>query len=234
MGTSSNKNLHAGHRARVKENVLKNGFTQLEDHRLLELLLFYSIPREDTNEIAHRLLDRFGSFTAIIKSTPQELMKVSGVGENTAILLSSLFELYQRVSKEVVLKKRPYSSEEIVELAAAHFLNEENEKILLLCFDNNKKLIFNDFISSGDSEKVEFDIKKIVGRVIDCNAPIVVIAHNHPGFDKASPSGFDISTTIELATVLRKLGVILIDHIIVANNEKYSMRSDEKYKNIFC
>ena len=62
------KNIHSGHRKRVKENVIKNGFSQLEEHRLLELLLFYSIPREDTNELAHRLIEEFGSLDEVFKS----------------------------------------------------------------------------------------------------------------------------------------------------------------------
>ena len=86
---SDEKNLHAGHRERVRENVINNGFSQLEDHRLLELLLFYSIPRGDTNEIAHTLLKEFGSLGGVISAPKEELIKICGVGENTAVFLAS-------------------------------------------------------------------------------------------------------------------------------------------------
>ena len=107
---ATKKNIHAGHRERVRENVLKNGFEQLEDHRLLELLLFYSIPREDTNEIAHRLLNEFGSFTEIVKATPKKLSEVQGVGKNSAIQIAAIGELYKRVIEEGAVKRTPYKT----------------------------------------------------------------------------------------------------------------------------
>jgi DNA repair protein RadC len=119
---NTKKSVHAGHRERVRENVLKNGFEQLEDHRLLELLLFYSIPREDTNELAHNLLNKFGSLAGVTKASPKELKKVSGVGDNTAVMLSSMGELCVRVLKEGNIKKTPYlKSSEIIDLIKSHY-----------------------------------------------------------------------------------------------------------------
>lgn len=234
MSSQNNKkSVHAGHRERVRENVLKNGFEQLEDHRLLELLLFYSIPREDTNELAHNLLNRFGSLAGVVKASPKELKKVSGVGDNTAVMLSSLGELCVRVLKEGNIKKTPYlNSSEIIELIKSHYINEPLERFLLLCFDSMMHLKFVEFISEGDTTKVEFDVKNLLGYVIDCDASLIVLAHNHPN-GNPTPSGADIDTTFNISVTLRKIGVELIDHVIIGENSHYSMRNQSQYANLF-
>ena len=230
---NATKSVHAGHRERVRENVLKNGFEQLEDHRLLELLLFYSIPREDTNELAHNLLNKFGSLAGVVKASTKELKKVSGVGDNTAVMLSSMGELCVRVLKEGNIKKTPYlKSSEIIDLIKSHYINEPIERFLLLCFDSMMHLKLVEFISEGDTIKVEFDVKNLLGRVIDCDASFVVIAHNHPDGDP-TPSGADTDTTFNISVTLRKIGVELIDHVIIGENSHYSMRKQSQYANLF-
>ena len=230
---TTKKSIHDGHRERVRENVLKNGFEQLEDHRLLELLLFYSIPREDTNELAHNLLNRFGSLAGVVKASPKELKKVSGVGDNTAVMLSSFGELCVRVLKEGNIKKTPYlNSSEIIELIKSHYINESIERFLLICFDSMMHLKFVEFISEGDTTKVEFDVKNLLGYVIDCDASLIVLAHNHPN-GNPTPSGADIDTTFNISVTLRKIGVELIDHVIIGENSHYSMRNQSQYANLF-
>ena len=79
--------LHDGHRQRSKRRYLALGAEGMEDHQLLELLLFYAIPRQDTNETAHRLIQRFGSLQGVLHAAPEELTSVEGVGENAAVLV---------------------------------------------------------------------------------------------------------------------------------------------------
>ena len=103
------KNIHSGHRKRVKANVIKNGFSQLEEHKLLELMLFYSIPREDTNELAHELINHFGSFEDVFKANVDQLKRVDGVGENTAVMIAAIGEInvHARNTKPVTNAVRP-------------------------------------------------------------------------------------------------------------------------------
>lgn len=230
---NTKKSVHAGHRERVRENVLKNGFEQLEDHKLLELLLFYSIPREDTNELAHRLLNEFGSLAGVVKATPKQLERISGVGKNTAVLLSGMGELCARALKEGCIKKTPYlRNAEIIELIKSQYINEANEKFLLLCFDSGMRLKLSEFISEGDSIRVDFDIKRLVAKIIDCDATFVILAHNHPD-GNPTPSGADIDTTANISVMLRKIGVILFDHIIIGENTHCSMRENTAFSKFF-
>lgn len=230
---NTKKNVHAGHRERVRENVLKNGFEQLEDHRLLELLLFYSIPREDTNELAHRLLNEFDSLAGVVKASPKQLERVIGVGRNTAVMLSGMGELCVRVLKEGNIKKTPYlNNAELISLVKSHYISESKERFLVVCFDSGFRLKLVEFVSEGDSVKVDFDIKKLVSIILDCDASYVVIAHNHPDGD-SFPSGADIDVTASISVMLRRIKVALFDHIILGEKTHFSMREHDAFASYF-
>ena len=81
------ENIHQGHREKMRQRFLKSGLEGFADHEALELLLYYAIPRQDTNPIAHRLMDRYGSLTAVLSAPAEDLKKVEGIGESAAVLL---------------------------------------------------------------------------------------------------------------------------------------------------
>ncbi len=228
------RNIHSGHRKRVKENVIRNGFSQLEEHKLLELMLFYSIPREDTNELAHRLLNEFGTLDELFKASTDRLKRVEGVGDNTAVMLGTISELFLRVSKSQHAKKRSYKNiGDLKDLCKAALSGENVEKIILFCFDSSWRLKKSVVLSSGNETAATMDICKIVQTVLDTSAPVSVIAHNHPT-GVAEPSAADIDATRNVAVMLRKLGFSLADHIIVGEDSNtYSMYSDLAYRGLF-
>ncbi len=234
MDTNKKENIHSGHRKRVKANVVKNGYSQLEDHRLLELILFYSIPQADTNELAHKLLNEFGSFDDVMRADIKRLSKVKGVGENTAILLSAIGEMSYRAGKLKFKKKSSYkNANDYKELAIAELSAERNETVAVFCFDSSGRLLNTERISQGDEFSASFDIKKIVAAIMDSNGINAVIAHNHP-LGECYPSAGDIDSTRNIAVMLRHLGFCLADHIIVdGKNNTYSMQSDERFTQIF-
>ena len=230
---TTKKNIHAGHRERVRENVLKNGFEQLEDHRLLELLLFYSIPREDTYEIAHRVLNEFGSFSVIIKATPKKLTQVQGVGKNSAIQIAAIGELFKRVIEEGAVKRTPYKTiEELVALVKSQYLNEKNEKMLFICFDSAMRLKKIESFTEGDSVRTSTELKTALSKILENDPSFVIMAHNHPE-GPALPSNTDVTSTSTVSTTLRRLGINLADHIIINRTAYFSMREDTRYKNLF-
>ncbi len=228
------ENIHSGHRKRVKANVVNNGYSQLEDHKLLELILFYSIPQADTNELAHRLLNEFGSFEGVLKADIKRLSKVKGVGENTAVLLSAIGEMSYRASKVKYKKKSTYiTTKDYKELALNELSAERKENVVVFCFNSAGMLLKTERISQGDEVSAVFDIKKIVGVVMDSNPARVVLCHNHP-VGECTPSAGDIDATRNVSVMLRRLGFSLADHIIVdGNNNTYSMYSDTMFTQIF-
>lgn len=228
------KNVHSGHRKRVKANVCKNGFSQLEDHKLLELLLFYAIPQADTNELAHTLLREFGSFDELIKADIEQLKKVNGVGDNTALLISAMGEVFYRASKSKGCKKQLYkTSEDYIALATSYLSAERVEKVFLFCFNSSGKLKKTAELSSGDETSAYIDVRKALKAVMDCDAKKAVLAHNHP-LGSCEPSVNDIDSTRSFCVMFRNLGVFLVDHIIVGeDNNAYSMYSDPDFHQMF-
>ena len=228
------KNIHSGHRKRVKANVIKNGFSQLEEHKLLELMLFYSIPREDTNELAHKLINHFGSFEEVFKADIEQLKRVDGVGENTAIMIAATGETFNRISKAKPPKKRVYkNTEDLKELAFSLLKGEKNEKVFLICFDAKKTLKRYTVISEGDEISSEINMKEVIKNLVDSDSSIAVLAHNHPT-SSAEPSASDVDSTRMVCVTLRKIGYALADHIIIGeNDDAYSMHLDPRFSSLF-
>lgn len=228
------KNVHSGHRKRVKANVCKNGFSQLEDHKLLELLLFYSIPQADTNEIAHNLLSEFGSFEELLRADIDSLKKMQGVGENTAIHIAAINELYARLCKEKATTKKLFKTFDDYKLLAKSVLSGENvEKVYIFCLNSTGRLLKTALLSSGDAASAYIDVKKALQTMMDCDAKKAFLAHNHPRGD-ATPSPQDIDSTRGLCVMFRRLGFFIVDHIIVGeDNSTYSMYNDSNFKGVF-
>lgn len=230
----ADKNIHSGHRKRVKANVIKNGFSQLEEHKLLELMLFYSIPRDDTNELAHRLIDEFGSLEDVFRANVEQLKKVDGVGDNTAVMIAAVGEVFCRMSQNKKSKKRVYkNTDDLKELAVSLLKDENVEKVVLMCFDAGKKLKRVAVISNGDEVSTEIDLKEIIKILVDSDSSVAVLAHNHPN-STAEPSAYDIDSTRTICVTLRKIGYALADHIIVGEDgEAYSMHLNPRFSALF-
>ena len=222
-----NENLHARHRRRLKKRVLEQGAEGLEPHVLLELLLTYAIARRDTNELAHRLLARFGTLRGVFDADMTELCKVDGIGEHSAILLKLVPELTRRYLDE---ESRPIrqliSTEDVRRYVMPKFIGARNGMLLLVVLGNKNQVLAGEFLQEGSINTVAVNLRQIVERIMALRATGVVVAHNHPG-GFAIPSNEDVSVTRMLKGVLDPLGVKLLDHVVVADNDCVSMRESE-------
>lgn len=226
------KSIHEGHRKRVREAFLKRDIETMADHEILELILFYAYSRRDTNEIAHRLINTFGNLEAVMNASYDELLKVKDVGENAA----SLIILFSRFSKHYMIKaselKKEVSDEQLNDFLKARFHNERNEIIVVVLCDSRGQYINTISLERGTSGETYFRPREIVEAAIRCSAAKVILAHNHPrGF--AVPSQADLKATVDIKDLLSQLDIELADHIIVAGNDSFSMRSSKKYREIF-
>ena len=235
MDNSVKKSVdHSGHRQRVKDAVKDNGFGHLADKRLLELLLFYSIPRADTNKLAHTLINEFGSLKGVFEADINTLKKVEGMGESSAIMIADAGAIFKRISTSVPEKRRAYKTcEALKELALLTFNASTTESVVMFCFDGNYRLEKQVVLGEGDSCSSELDLRKAVQTVMDCGASSAVLAHNHP-YSAPEPSAYDVDSTRVVSVMLRKLGFPLTDHIIVSGEgEVYSMYSDPRFRGMF-
>ena len=217
------ENVHENHRERMRDKYITQGADGLDPHELLEIMLYYSIPRSDTNPLAHKLIDTFGSFSGVLDAAPEDLATVEGVGKKTAVLLK-LFLDVQRAYKEDQLKniKRFSRIDEFGEYLLPRFIGRRNEIVVLMCLNSKNEILCTNILFEGSVNSALFDVKKLVSTAIRVNAASVVIAHNHPG-GIALPSSKDIETTVQVLQLLNSLGIILRDHIIFANDDFVSM-----------
>ncbi len=217
------ENLHAGHRRRKKEQFLKYGLDAFAPHEALELLLFYAIPRVDTNALAHALLTRFGSLDGVFKAPVEELCRVEGIGENAALLLRLVPQIYRRSQTELDKPGQAIrTSDEAGAFFKKYFWSERNELLLELCLDGKFRLLAWHKLSEGGVGGSAFNVRDAVRFALADNAMFVYLAHNHPS-GLALPSEADCQATMAVETGLRTMGIRLLDHIIVAENDYTSM-----------
>lgn len=222
--------IHQGHRQRVKERFLADGLDQFNDIQALELLLFYCIPQQDTNPIAHALLERFGSFAGVLDADSSELMKVPGIKENAATFLSLLVQTgrYYQKSKQKDIKILT-SVEQCGQYLIPYFHGLQNETVFILCLDAKCKVLCCKEVGEGSVNSAAVPIRRIVQIALSANATSVVLAHNHPS-GLAIPSGEDVQTTMNLAAALDSVEIRLVDHIVVADEDFVSLAQSGLYK----
>lgn len=81
------ESVHKGHRERMRKRFITEGAKGFADHELLELLLYYAVPRGDVNPLAHKMLAEFGTLSMLLSSDPADISRRCGVKESTAVLL---------------------------------------------------------------------------------------------------------------------------------------------------
>ena len=216
--------IHDGHREKMRRRFLSGGLEQFADHEALELLLYYAIPRRDTNPIAHALMDRYGSLSAVLAAPVEDLQKVDGIGESAAILLKLVPRLCAKARladagrQELILNTASRAGAYLLE----HFYGEQNEVIYQLCLDRKGKLLACKKLGEGSIASAALDVRKLVENAILHSASSVVLAHNHPS-GVATPSHEDYAATDRARNALETIGVALADHIIVADGDFVSL-----------
>lgn len=215
--------IHDGHRERLRKRYLEEGIESFDEINVLELLLFYAAPRVDTNPLAHRLLDAFGSLDGVLSASPEELKMVEGIGDSAAVLLKLIPDV---VKKAAMRTKREGIQITSPRLAADYllpkFFFEEDEKVLMLCLDANKRIIRCETVAEGVVNMVEMNVRKVAETALRAKASSVILAHNHPD-GNVQPSREDIATTEQLSKALQLLGIALNDHVIVCEEDYVSL-----------
>ena len=215
--------MHDGHRERLRSRFLKEGLDHFEPINVLELLLFYCIPRVDTNPIAHRLLDTFGSLPNVFEASVDELMKVEGVGKSAALFLA----LVNSTNRYYLTKKQDNSKcllrrEDYTEELRPHFVGRKNEVLYILCLDAQGRKICCKMVSEGTVSSSAFSMRQVAEIALGVNAAIVILAHNHPN-GYALPSNDDYKSTQAAIDVFASMDVRMYDHLIFCDDDVFSL-----------
>ncbi len=212
------KNVHSGHRARVKERFLRDGLEGFEKHNILELLLFYSIPQRDTNPIAHALINRFGSLRGVFDASVEELCEVDGVSEHTATLIKLVPSVWAMAASEVDTSVRYDSLTKIGKLLVKRYAGITVETVFLVLMDNSWHIIDIVNLGEGSVNQVRLDTRRMIELCIRKKASMVVLSHNHPN-GRLIPSSEDLITTEELARTFRSIHVEFLEHLLIADGK---------------
>lgn len=226
------KNIHAGHRTRLRTQFQEHGLEGFTDIQALELLLFYAVPRRDTNPLAHALLERFGSYRKVMEAGVEDLLGTPGVGENAALLISLVVEMNRRYLKCL---RNPSEERRVLrdvsdycDYARDLFRYRTTEEIYMVCMNGDHRVQGEHLLASGDVSSVGLPLRKMLEFALREGAVYVLLTHNHIA-DIAVPSKADVSSTAQVYQILQMLGVILVDHIVVADGDCVSMRDSNAF-----
>lgn len=215
--------IHKEHRKRMRKRFKEQGFDGFSDHEILELLLFYAIPRHDTNPLAHRILNEYKTLANVFDANVSDLVKIEGLGDTSATFLTMiphLARIYEKskCERETLL----YDTESIGRFALSLLKNKSSEEFALICLDANRRVHWSGIIAKGSIDQLEANPRTVVAEVIKHNAKSIILAHNHPN-GTFLPSDTDKNATRIICDVLNSIGVKTLDHIIVAQNRFFSL-----------
>lgn len=225
--------MHEGHRQRLRERFRREGLDNFQPHEVLELLLFYARARGDVNPLAHALLDTFGSLRGVLEAPVEQLMAVPGVGGETATLIAAMVPMFRRYELCICEEReRLRNCAEVKEYCRALLTGLRKERFYVLSVSTQMRVIGQRMVAEGSLSEVPAYPRQVVETALNHNAYGVILCHNHPGGD-VRPSKGDIDVTCNLEMVLSRLGIALIDHIIISDGQVYSMMEHKDFTSSF-
>ncbi|MCZ4280595.1 DNA repair protein RadC [Kiloniella laminariae] len=214
-----------GHRERLRQRLLDKGAESFADYEVLECLLFGANPRGDTKPLAKKLIEEFGSLAGVFAAAPEELEKISGMGNAAISLVKIVPEAARRMSKTTLLDQPLINSwEKLVDYCQISMSHERIEQFRLLFLDRKNRLIADEVQQKGTVDHTPVYPREVVKRALELNASAFIMVHNHPSGDP-TPSAADLAMTREVKAVCQKLGIELHDHLIISRSGHSSMRN---------
>ncbi len=213
--TPKKENVHAGHRQRLRDRYMKSGFDNFQEHEILELLLFYSIPRANTNPIAHNLINHFGSLRAVFNASYDDIRKVDMVGPASAALIRTVADT-ARAARLKELESSPIDCWEKLYLYATEwYLGKAPETVAVLLLNAKQNVIKIHQLAERNLVRPMSYPEAILTLCETFHASNVVLMHNHvDGIMR--PSNEDIVLTRTIFEELERNGVTLMEHVIVS------------------
>lgn len=215
---------HEGHRQRLKNRAWEMGLLSLPPHEVMELLLYYAVPRRDMNETAHRLIDTFGSIRGVFKASYEQLVKVEGVGDKAAKMLGAFaraVNAYRNLPGDIapVIKTR----KDAIGYASRLFMFDRRAQTWIALVNSGGVVSYEARLQTGAMWYNERIRKFIAGRALQHDAHEVIIISRR-GMDMPSPLFSDKQALMDLALSLKAIDVYIMDYIIVGPKKNVSMR----------
>ncbi|MDD6659658.1 MAG: DNA repair protein RadC [Eubacteriales bacterium] len=213
-----------GHRQRMRQSYLNGSMENMPDHNLLELFLSIIIPQKDVKELAYALINKFGSLEGVLNADAQQLMTVNGIGEAAAVGIKMVVELNKRVMKNKNQNVLDLNCcEEAVNYCKNILCYEKVEKLIMITINNDGSIINTHTIGTGNANSSSANQRQILENAIIDHASGAIFAHNHPS-GSSKPSDADVNFSMTIGTSLSDIGINFVDHIIIGNDEPFSLR----------
>lgn len=216
---------YAGHRDRLRQRFLKAGPESLADYEMLELLLFQAIPRRDVKPLAKDLIQRFGSFAAVLSASPKELAETADLSDSSIAVIKIVQAAALRLARAEVLSRPVLSSwRQLLDYCRSAMAREKTEQFRLLFLDRKNALLADEVQQRGTVDHTPVYPREVVKRALELGATALILVHNHPSGDP-TPSRADIDMTKEVVKAAGALGITVHDHLIIGKNGEASFRS---------
>lgn len=214
-----------GHRARLRARFLADDSGATPDYELLELLLFYALPRIDTKPLAKALLARYGSLAAVLAAPADELRRIEGIGDGAAALLKAVRTAGVALARSDMQTRLVLDSgARVVDYCRAALGHQPSEGFRVLFLDTKNALIADEAQGEGTVDRLAVYPREVVKRALELGASALILTHNHPSGDPA-PSEADIATTRAIVAAAASLGIAVHDHIIIARASHTSLKT---------
>ncbi len=218
-GKEKKAHPHTGHRERMRHRLRTSGLDSFAPHEVIEYLLFHTQSRSDTNELAHSLIETFGSLPGVLEASFDELKSVDGVGDISATFLNFLPHLFRRYSKEKEETHDTYHTiSKLSRYCRALFVGATVEQVYVMLFDNSMHILDCTLLSHGTVNSAPVMTRRIAEKALEKHASCVVIAHNHPN-GLAHPSHEDMEMTNTIEQALGLFQIPLLEHLLVAGSD---------------
>ena len=218
-------NPHSGHRERLRKRFQNEGLKNFEEHNVLELLLFYSIPYKDTNVLAHDLISRFGSLKGVFDAPIEELVTVNGISDRSAVLIKLMSQIAYKYYSDKGNRNASFrDTNAIGQYLVKEYIGCKRETVMMITLNCNNQIISQKVISEGDVSSASFSIRKVVEEAILSDAFSVVLAHNHPNGNLV-PSHDDLIATANIRKVLETSKIFFKEHFIICGNKYLGIES---------
>jgi DNA repair protein RadC len=219
---TTEKDHRHGHRSRLRARLLKAGREALADYELLELLLTYALPRKETKTLAKNLIERFGSFAAVLDQPRERLLEVKFLGPEAATFLLAVRSAMTRYFEQGVEHAETISSpEDVASFVRIHIGANQRECLTVLCLNDANRLLHHVTVIEGTVDRAPFYPREILKAALLHNATALIMVHNHPSGDPV-PSENDHAITAKLRELAAEFSIRLHDHLIVTPRNTFS------------
>ncbi|MHC5040211.1 MAG: RadC family protein [Planctomycetota bacterium] len=213
-----------GHRERLRRRFSQGALSGFLPYEILELALTYALPRKDVKDLAKRLLARFGGVHEVFSARFEDLVRLEGIGTNTAIYLRFLgaliaFSLQEKARARAVLDQ-PGAVVDYLRLSVGAS-REENFQVLFLNARN--ELLAMEVLQVGTVDQAVVYPRKVIERALARNAVGCILVHNHPS-GHADPSPEDMALTTKIARAAEAVDLRIHDHLIITREGYFSFR----------